>query len=127
VHEKIVYFDEHYFNLFCTRNYGWSCRGSRAVVVRPGTKGDNLSIIACVSASGLEHVQYRLGTNDAEAIDCFVRDLLDGLMDQGVSLFDVVVVSDNAHAGVKEVVALSDYVGVELIKLSPYSPMLNPI
>jgi hypothetical protein len=50
-------------------------------------------------------------------------------MDQGVSLFDVVVVCDNAsiHAGVKEVVALSDYVGVELIKLSPYSPMLNPI
>jgi len=127
--KKIVYFDETNFNLFCTRNYGWSHRGSRAVVVRPGTKGDNLSIIACVSASGLEHVQFRWGTNDADAIDCFVRDLLVGLMDQGVSLFDVGVVCDNTsiHAGVKEVVALSDYVGVELIKLSPYSPMLNLI
>ncbi|GMG15621.1 unnamed protein product [Phytophthora fragariaefolia] len=50
-------------------------------------------------------------------------------MDQGVSLFDVVVVCDNAsiHAGVKEVVALCDYFGMEWIKSSPYSPMLNPI
>ncbi|GMF36767.1 unnamed protein product [Phytophthora lilii] len=48
---------------------------------------------------------------------------------KGVSLFDVVVVCDNAsiHNGVKEVLHHSDYVGVELIKLSPYSPMLNPI
>ncbi|ETI39043.1 hypothetical protein F443_15329 [Phytophthora nicotianae P1569] len=40
-----------------------------------------------------------------------------------------VVVCDNPsiHAGVKEVTQLSDYVGVELIKLSPYSHMLNPI
>ncbi|GMF34846.1 unnamed protein product [Phytophthora fragariaefolia] len=72
---------------------------------------------------------YHWGTNDVEAIDCFVRGLLDGLMDQGVSLFDVVVVCHNAsiHAGVKEVVALCDYVVVELIKLSAYSAKLNPI
>jgi len=46
--KKIVYFDETNFNLSCTRNYDWSRRGSRAVVVRPGAKGENLSIIACV-------------------------------------------------------------------------------
>ncbi|KAE9037953.1 hypothetical protein PR002_g6285 [Phytophthora rubi] len=106
--KRIIYFDETNFNLFCTRSVGWSRRGSRAVVVHPGPRGDNLSIIACVSASGLEHVQYRWGTNNAEAI---VRELLDGLMDQGVSLFDVVVVCDNAsiHASVNEVTRLSDY------------------
>ncbi|GMF39188.1 unnamed protein product [Phytophthora fragariaefolia] len=50
-------------------------------------------------------------------------------MDQGIALLEVVVVCDNEsiHAGVKEVMALCDYVGVELIKLPPYSPMLNPI
>ncbi|KUF82461.1 hypothetical protein AM588_10000386 [Phytophthora nicotianae] len=127
--KRILYFDETNFNLFCTRNFGWSRRGSRAVVVRPGSRGENLSIIACISACGLEHVKYRWGTNDAESIEIFVRELLDSLMDQGISLFNVVVVCDNAsiHAGVKEVTQLSDYVGVELIKLSPYSPMLNPI
>ncbi|KAK1935030.1 hypothetical protein P3T76_010796 [Phytophthora citrophthora] len=72
---------------------------------------------------------YRLGTSDANAITTFVRELLDMLMDEGVSLFNVIIVCDNAsiHTGVKEVAQLSDYVNVELKKLAPYSPMLNPI
>ncbi|POM57655.1 LOW QUALITY PROTEIN: Hypothetical protein PHPALM_37803 [Phytophthora palmivora] len=67
--------------------------------------------------------------NDADAIDNFVRDLLDGLIDEGVSLFDAVVICYNAsiHTGVKEVTQLAEYVGVQLIKFSPNSPMLNPI
>ncbi|KAE8901509.1 hypothetical protein PF003_g14266 [Phytophthora fragariae] len=64
--KRIIYFDETNFNMFCTRSVGWSRRGSCAVVVRPGPRGDKLSIIACLLASGLEYVQYRWGTNDAE-------------------------------------------------------------
>lgn len=59
--KRILYFDETNFNLFCTRTYGWSRRGSRAVVVRSGPRGENLSVIACISAHGLEHVEYRWG------------------------------------------------------------------
>ncbi|EGZ25650.1 hypothetical protein PHYSODRAFT_312017 [Phytophthora sojae] len=103
--KRILYFDETNFNLFCTRTYGWSRRGSRAVVVRSGPRGENLSVIACISAHGLEHVEYRL---------------LDGLMDAGVSMIDCVVVCDNAsiHTNVEDILHRAEYAG---------SPMLNPI
>jgi hypothetical protein len=99
-------------------NCGWSRKGTRAVVVRPGPRGENLNVIVCISAAGLEHVQYRWGSNDGEAVDVFVRELLDGLMEQGISLFDVVIVCDNAsiHAGVGEVTRSSDYVGVDVTR-----------
>ncbi|POM74371.1 Hypothetical protein PHPALM_8683 [Phytophthora palmivora] len=50
-------------------------------------------------------------------------------MDEGFSHFDVDVDCDNTsiHTGVKEVTQLAEYVRIQLIKLSPYSPMLNPI
>ncbi|GMF19635.1 unnamed protein product [Phytophthora lilii] len=70
--KRILYFDETNFNLLCTRNFGWSRRESRAVVVRPGSRGEKLGIIPCISTSGLEHVQYCWGTNYAEAIVTFL-------------------------------------------------------
>ncbi|POM76348.1 Hypothetical protein PHPALM_6418 [Phytophthora palmivora] len=93
--------DETNFNLFCTRDFGWSRRGTRAVAVRPGSRRENLSVIACISALGLEHVQYRWSANDTGAIDIFVRDLLDGLMDEGVSFFDGVVVATTRQGELK--------------------------
>ncbi|EGZ22552.1 hypothetical protein PHYSODRAFT_314137 [Phytophthora sojae] len=127
--KRILYFDETIFNLFCSRTCGWSRRGSRAVVVRPGLKGGNLSVIACISAQGLEGAEFRWGTNNADAIDSFVMTLLDKLMDKGVSMFDVAVVCDNAsiHTNVEEITRRAEYAEVEFINLSPYSPMLNPI
>lgn len=127
--KRLRYVEETNFNLFCSQNYGWSRRGTRAGVTRPGARGDNLNVVACISSYGLEHVEFRWGANDAEVVDGFVPKLLDGLMDKGVSLFEVVVVCANAsiYAGVKEELQHSDYVGITLEKLSPYSPMSNPI
>ncbi|GMF55510.1 unnamed protein product [Phytophthora fragariaefolia] len=55
--------------------------------------------------------------------------LLDGLINKGVSMFDVVVVCDNAsiHTNVEEITRRAEYAGAQFINLSPYSPMLNPI
>ncbi|EGZ21535.1 hypothetical protein PHYSODRAFT_299225 [Phytophthora sojae] len=77
----------------------------------------------------LERAEFRWGTNNADTIDSFVMALLDGLMDKGVSMFDLVVVCDNAsiHTNVKEITRRAEYAGVEFSNLSPYSPMLNPI
>ncbi|GMF55991.1 unnamed protein product [Phytophthora fragariaefolia] len=54
--------------------------------------------------------------------------LLDGLMNKGVSMFDVVVVCDNAsiHTNVEEITRRAVYAGAHFINLSPHSPMLNP-
>jgi transposase len=70
----------------------------------------------------------RFGSTKGPVVADFVRDLLREV-EKKVSLSDVVLVYDNAsvHNSVKEVVRESEFVVVQAIPLSPYSPMLNPI
>ncbi|GMF48084.1 unnamed protein product [Phytophthora fragariaefolia] len=89
-----------------------------------------LALVVTISTESLAFQRLELSTFSIvrdRTIDMLVRDLLNGLMGQVIPLFDDILVWDNVsiHTGVEEVARFSDYVGVELIKRSPNSPVFN--
>ncbi|KAJ0392576.1 hypothetical protein P43SY_003430 [Pythium insidiosum] len=126
--KHVIFFDETGYNLCCARNRGWSRRGTRAVHVRDISRGQSLNVICAISEDGVEYVKYLFGSTKADTVAEFVRRLLREVVTK-ISLFDVVIVCDNAsvHNSVTQVIEEPEFVGVEAIPLSPYSPMLKPI
>jgi transposase len=49
------------------------------------------------------------------------------MMGQGISAGNMVIVLDNAPCHSKAEVVMAEYPGASLLRLAPYSPMLNPI
>lgn len=118
--------DETNFNLFCRRGFGWARQGSRAVAVRPSSKGPNVHLIGAISTDGKEHIQMRRGSFTAESASDFVVELARRLRDRDLNMGDVVLICDNApcHARLQ---TACDAEGIHLLRLAPYSPALNPI
>jgi hypothetical protein len=57
--KKILYLDETNFNLWVSRNFGWSAKGKRAVDLNTSSKGRNIHVIACISREGVEYSEGR--------------------------------------------------------------------
>ncbi|EGZ26897.1 hypothetical protein PHYSODRAFT_473553 [Phytophthora sojae] len=97
--KKIIYLDETNFNIWISRNYGWSKAGQRAV-----------------------------DTNTSEAANETVRAMLRDQATRG-PLGNIVVVLDNApcHTNVEDVFEEPEFAEAECLRLGPYSPMLNGI
>ncbi|RHY18143.1 hypothetical protein DYB32_010431 [Aphanomyces invadans] len=108
--KEFFYLDETNYNTWCSREYGCSVKGKRAVVKRTTSKGENVQVIARIGRGGL-----------------YVRELLRVLV-QYLSLDDVVVVLDNApcHSGVEDEFVATEFGKPTVLRLGPYSPMLNP-
>ncbi|ETW01010.1 hypothetical protein H310_06646 [Aphanomyces invadans] len=106
--KEYFYLDETNYNTWCSREYGWSVTGKRAVVKRTTSKGENMQVIASIGRGGLVYHESKFGTNRAEHMHEYVRELL-GVLAQYLSLDDVIVLT-TLHA----IVALR-------------IPMLNPI
>ncbi|KAH9108789.1 hypothetical protein AeMF1_016055, partial [Aphanomyces euteiches] len=133
VGDFIVYFDETNFNIYCSRTYGRSKRGQRACVVLPPSKGPNLQI-QCAVSSECGHVCFALqhGSIRMQENATFVESIYNAVKGnptwqnefQGKK---IVIVMDNtpAHSQTEQRVASHD--DMVLLRLGPYSPMLNPI
>lgn len=91
-------------------------------------KGDNIHVIACASEDRLEYYESRFGSFTAEAFNEFVAHLLHHIS-LSHDLSEIVLVVDNApyHANVHDVLHDNDLAPAVILKLGPYSPMLNPI
>lgn len=124
----MFYVDETNYNLWCARKVGRSKRGDRAAKLVTASKGGNMHIIACISSTGLQFWERRFGSFKIPECKAFLRRLLDNIR-LTHHLSDVVIVLDNApcHARSEEVFAEDEYLGATLLRLGPYSPMLNPI
>lgn len=92
----------------------------------PSTQGANIHVIGAISDCGPELVTVRHGAFRWEAANEWVEDLCSRLEARGVPASRVVLVCDNApcHSRVGQV---AEKRGFELLRLGPYSPMLNPI
>ncbi|KUF91423.1 hypothetical protein AM588_10003104 [Phytophthora nicotianae] len=125
--KKIFYVDETNFNLWCSRRRGRSLKGKRAVDRNTASKGSNIHVIACISDDGIAYVEKRFGSFTADRCNDFIRRLLTHV-EQSTPLEDVVLVADNApcHARI-EAVFKDRFSSATLLRLGPYSPMLNPI
>ena len=125
--KTIVYIDESNVNLFLRRKQGRSRMGQRAVAKLPSCKGANVHMISGLTQSGLVGFERRRGSYKGADCKQWVKKLLDDLIEGGTASNDIAVVIDNApgHSKLEEVI--KDYDGCQLIRLAPYSPMLNPI
>lgn len=124
--KQIVWLDETNFNLFCRRKRGRAKAGIRAVQKLPASKGPNVHLICAISAAGLLAVERRRGSFTNELANAWVETLMQRWQDTGNRLEDLVIVIDNApcHSRVE---AVLDRTPATLLRLAPYSPMLNPV
>ncbi|KAG3030627.1 hypothetical protein PC120_g3627 [Phytophthora cactorum] len=129
----IVYFDETNFNLYWKRGRGRAKKEKRATVVQVPSKGPNLQV-KCAVASGMGVVLYRLerGIIRMEQNAAFVEEIYQTIKatEMFFECYDgkkVVIVFDNApaHRQTKQRVTAHD--DMVILRLTPYSPMCNPI
>lgn len=140
--DMIIYHDETNFNLYLSRTEGRSRVGTRAKVALPPSQGKNLHVQGGVSPnSGILLLRTHDGSIQKPENARFLADLFTAaLMSDEYRELEpdksVVVVTDNApaHSDAEELardLLVADGILNEhklvLLRLAPYSPMLNPI
>lgn len=121
--ERLKFIDESGVNIAMTRLYGRAPRGERVIGSVPQNYGQNITMLASLSATGVEAVMTVEGATDGDVFRSYVREVLAPTLAKG----DIVVMDNlGAHkvAGVREVIEAR---GAQVIYLPPYSPDLNPI
>lgn len=124
--KQIVWIDQTNFNLFCRRARGRSRAGARAVQILPSSRGPNVHLIGGISAAGIVAMDRRRGSFTADSAIAWVRNLMVQWENGGNELADLVIVCDNAPCHSRLETALNGTTAT-LLRLAPYSPMLNPI
>lgn len=124
--KQIVWIDQTNFNLFCRRSKGRALAGSRAIQKLPAAKGPNVHLIGAISAASVVMMERRRGSFTAELANAWVASLLHRWQNLGNQLDDLVIVCDNAPCHSRLETVFDDTAAV-LLRLAPYSPMLNPI
>lgn len=92
---------------------------------RPNSKGANIHCIGAISMSGIEHIQIRRGSFRWETANEFILSLCTALSDKGIQMNSVVIDNAPCHSSLETEVL--QHPGLILLRLAPYSPMLNPI
>lgn len=125
-HEDVTRFkfvDETSVNLTYTRRYGRAPGGQRVNAAVPLHNGPNVTIVAALSAQGVEAVLELEGALNTASFTVYLEQVLG----PGLQAGDVVVL-DNLRVhkapGLAEVVAAR---GARLLYLPPYSPDFTPI
>lgn len=124
--KTFIYMDETNFNLFCRRTQARSKRGHRATVVTPNSRGRNLHIIGAITAYGVVCMTRRRGAFRSEDAKEWVNAMMQNLPGN-LRTEDVVFVCDNAPAHSRLQQCEEENPGMQVLKLAPYSPMLNPV
>ena len=124
----ICYMDETNFNIHISRTRGRSRIGDRCSVVSAASKGANVHLIGCISSLGLIHSELRRGSFTKELAQEWMRQCLRNAINMHGGM-SICMVIDNApcHSKMEEVFEEEEFQGSKLLRLSPYSQMLNPI
>ncbi|RHY27731.1 hypothetical protein DYB32_006568 [Aphanomyces invadans] len=131
--DYIVYFDETNYNMYCHRSVGHANKGDHAATVLLPSNGSNLQVQCAVSAEeGLVFHRLERDSIKMEKYATFVDEVYNAVKRSATWCNNfvgknVVIVFDNApaHSQTEERVVMHD--DLVLLRLGPYSPMLNPI
>ena len=121
--ECLKFIDESGMNIAMTRLYGRAPRGQRVIGSTPQNYGQNVTMLASLSATGVEAVMTVEGATDGDVFRSYVRQVLTPTLSKG----DIVVMDNLGAHKVEGVRAAIEAKGARLIYLPPYSPDLNPI
>jgi transposase len=119
--------DEAAFFLNHSRKYAWSTRGHRAVVSRPGPRGQMHSLLLAISPTGVAKWQLYEGGVNSVRFQSFLSDLPDHtnlLLDNASSHRATHVL---AKQGIPTVFETANFKNIQLKYLPPYSPTYNPV
>ena len=123
----ILFMDETNFNLHCIRCYGRLKKGTRCNIVTAASRGANIHTIGAISERGLLNVEIKRGSFTAELANLYIKTVFR----KGHEVFSgpVVLVIDNApcHSRVEQILSEEEFAADKILRLAPYSPMLNPI
>ena len=129
-----IFEDETNFNVFCKRSNGRSKKGTRVHVKQPTTKGPNLHCIGAISPNFMLMLKTRRGSLKADDFFDFLSTIVDKCIERNIR--KALILIDNAPAHSKAEKQLAEklqnvnsaaFESIELLRLSPYSPALNPI
>jgi len=121
--KRLKFLDEAGSNLSMTRLYGRAAPGERVFDSVPQNYGENISMLATLSLSGITAPMTISGAVDGLVFLAYVEQVLAPTLFPG----DVVVMDNLGAHKVKGVQAAIEARGAKLIYLPPYSPDLNPI
>ena len=123
----ILFMDETNFNIHISRSKCRSVRGTPCTVAAAASKGANIHVIGCISTLGLIHHEVRRGSFHREDACEWLR----ACFRKAFKVYrrPVVIVIDNApcHSRVEEILTDEEFSRNKILRLAPYSPMLNPI
>lgn len=123
----ILYMDETNFNLHISRTQGRSLKGTRCTTIAAGSKGANVHVIGCISTMGLIHYEVRRGSFKMAEANNFVRQTLRNARNLYQNRVTLVIDNAPCHSSIEEVFLEEEFAENKLLRLSPYSPMLNAI
>ncbi|KAH9138467.1 hypothetical protein AeRB84_017220 [Aphanomyces euteiches] len=92
-------------------------------------KGKNLHIIGAISTNNFLYCTAKRGAYKGQHANDWLRDMLRQAKAHFGALGDLLVICDNApcHSRLGNVLDEEEFGDVSLLRLSPYSPMMNPI
>ncbi|KAF0714003.1 hypothetical protein AaE_011662 [Aphanomyces astaci] len=96
------------------------------VALRPGK---NLHVIGAISTTNFFYCTHKRGAYKHADANQWIRGMLGSAMNHYGGLQDIVVIADNApcHSRLENVFAEDEFRPATLLRLAPYSPMMNPI
>jgi transposase len=120
---RLVFVDESGTHIAMDRSRSRAPRGERVYGRVPMNRGENLTLIASMSLSGIGESMCIEGATDARAFEAYVEHFLAPSLSEGQ-----VVVMDNLGAHRPERIReLIEARGAEFVFVLSYSPDLNPI
>lgn len=120
---RFKFVDETSVNLTYTRRYGRALGGRRVDAAVPLHNGPNVTVVAALSAQGVEAVMELDGAVDTASFTVYLEQVLGPGLQPG----DVVVLDNlkvHKAAGLAELVEAR---GARLLYLPPYSPDFTPV
>lgn len=120
---QLVFVDETGTHTSLTRLYGWAPHDQRAVGQVPRNYGKNTTLVAALSAQGLQAPWAIDGAMDTVAFEQYVRQVLLPTLHPG----QVVVLDNLSVHKARSIQQAIDAAGCEVLFLPAYSPDLTPI
>ena len=130
----IIYVDETNFNIHTSRTKGWSKKGKRAVIRVHSTKAPNVNILCAVSSYTRGCINFKCVRGSVTST--VFTEFMNATSQTALELINrerdpplVSIVIDNApcHRGIEDRLH-NEYGGrIQILRLAPYSPQLNPI
>lgn len=120
---RLKFLDEAGSNIAMTRLYGRAARGARVFDSVPQNYGENITMLACLSETGLSAPMTVAGAVDGLVFRAYVEHVLAPTLSPG----DIVIMDNLGAHKVKGIREAVEARGAQVIYLPPYSPDLNPI